>query len=125
MIPGSNLLNQAFSLIAQQPVTYYAAQPRTVNTIGMLQPAYAAGVATTGSVQPVPRSMYERLGLDWAKNYVTVYVPQSVVSVGRNTSGDYIVFNNNRYNIEAQTAWQPIDGWSAFIAVQQQNQPVT
>lgn len=118
MIPGSNLLKQAFSLIAQQTFDYYEFVSRTPNAVGQDVTTYAAPVAVLGSVQPVPRNLFQQNGLDFQRNYVNVYLQQGVIDVDRDVSGDQIVFQSNRYQVMSKTPWFGIDGWDAMLCVQ-------
>lgn len=119
MIPGSNLLNMAMGLIAPQTVKYFQALPRgAANTIGVLPSAFAAGVnVTTGSLQPVPQNMFQQLGLDYAKTYVTWFVQRQIVGLERNSSGDEIEWNGSRYKCQNETDWFGQDGWLSIICV--------
>ena len=120
-VPGSNILATALSVIAASPIQYYAWQSRTTNSIGYDTNVYAAPVTLYGSVQPVQRNLYEQYGLDLQKTYLWVYLRSSVLDINRDTSSDVLVFNANNYQILSQTNWYPIDGWTAFIAVQVPN----
>lgn len=115
--PGSNLLARAARIIAQTPFVYVKFTGRVNNEVGLFVATYAKPVQTQGSVQPVPRDLYERYGLELQKSYLVVYVQQTVIDVARDTSGDIIKFNNGDYNILSDTRWFPIDGWTAFICV--------
>ena len=121
MIPGSNLLNQAFSLIARQTVSYKAYASRTVSDIGMLVTAYADAVDIQGSVQAVPRELFERYGLDFQKNYIMFYVSQNLIDVTRDVSGDRITYNGKNYQCVSKTDWFGQDGWIGIICVQVQD----
>ncbi len=118
MIPGQNILNAALSIIARQSFDYYAFQSRTPNAIGQDVATYAAPVTLTGSVQPVPRNLYQIYGLDFDKYYLTFYVSQAVMDVARDVSGDAMVFNGNYYQCLQKTDWFPQDDWVSVLAVQ-------
>lgn len=118
MIPGSNLLNMAFGAIAQQTVAYYVNTGRTANSIGMQVPSFAAPVNVRGSFQPVPRSKYEYMGLDFQKNYFNFYVSRSVIDLARGVAGDQLVFNGKKFQCESKTDWFGIDGWDAVLCVE-------
>lgn len=118
MIPGSNLLKQAFRVIAKTPFSYQEFQGRTAGANGMLAPSYSVAVQKVGSVQPVPRSMYAAMGLDFQKNYFTVYVTMDVQDLARDVSGDRITYNCQILQVESKTDWFTIDGWVGLLAVQ-------
>ena len=119
MIPGQNLLSMAFRVIASTALIYYHYLGRTQNSVGQDISQYSDGKRIFGSFQPVPRILYERLGLDFQKDYWMFYTSNNLQDVGRMVSGDQIAFNGNRYQCESDNDWYPIDGWkgSLFIHV--------
>lgn len=97
-VPGSNILKQALRAIAAQRFQYVAFVSRPPpNTIGMLNPVYAPAVTIMGSVQPVPRSVMERLGLDFQKRYVNIFAPQNFIDIARDVSSDKFMLGNKIY----------------------------
>lgn len=118
MIPGSNLLSQALTMIAPQSVVYFADTGRTVTATRREVTAYAPGVTiNAGSVQAVPRTRYQAMGLDYAKSYVTWFVPRSVLGVERDRSGDQFQWNGRRYGVESVTPWFAQDGWVEILGI--------
>jgi hypothetical protein len=118
MIPGSNLLAQALTMIASQAVTYYADAGRATSATGRDVTAFAPGVTINlGSVQAVPRTRYEAMGLDYSKSYVTWFVPRSVLGVARDRSGDQFEWNGRRYDVESVTPWFAQDGWDEILGI--------
>lgn len=115
MIPGSNLLNIALTVIAPQAVTYYQYVSRAVNDVGQDITVYAPPVVLRGSLQPVPRQLYEAYGLDLQKSYYTFYTLSNLLDVGRDVSGDQISFNNTRFQCESANDWFAIDGWKGVL----------
>ena len=116
-VPGSNILNQALTVIARQQVVYYKMTGRTLNSVGQTITSYALGRSLRGSFQPVPRSVYPIYGLDLQKDYYTFYVSANVLDVGRDISGDQIAFNDDRFQIESANDWFAIDGWKGVLCV--------
>ena len=57
MIPGSNVLSMALSILGKQCFQYFPFLSRTLNSIGSDGDLAAAPVPVTGSVQPVPRNL--------------------------------------------------------------------
>jgi hypothetical protein len=125
MIPGSNILSMALGVIGKSTFSHYAFKSRTPNAIGQDVPIYALPVALQGSVQPVPRSLYQQYGLDFQRNYINVYVSKAVLDVTRNVSGDMIVWNGHSFECVSTTPWNSIDGWTAVLCVQVPNGPIT
>lgn len=117
MIPGSNLLDDALSVIASQTITYYRMTGRTLNDIGQDVTAYAPGISIDGSLQPVPRTLYEKLGLNLQNSYYTFYTSNNVLDVARDVSGDQFEFNGSRYQVESNNDWYAQDGWKGVLCV--------
>lgn len=126
-VPGLNVLATSFRLISPQTVLYYPTIGRSLNSVGQDVTAYAAPFNIVGSFQPVPKTLYKILGLDFQKNYVNFFTNTPLVDIHRNVSGDQIVFNNLRYQCESSTPWFNMDKWVAILCVeigfQQQVQP--
>jgi hypothetical protein len=117
MIPGSNLLNVALTLIARQTITYYAATGRTLNAVGQYVTTYASSTTIVGSFQPVPRKLYQIYGLDFQKSYFIFYTSNDLIDVQRNVSTDQIGFNSQLYQCISNNDWFAIDGWSGILCV--------
>lgn len=117
MIPGSNLLKSALTVIASQTITYYKFAGRTENNVGQAITLYSDGIGIKGSFQPVPRNLYEIYGLDLQKEYYTFYTFNNLIDIDRNTSGDQIGFNGQRYQIESNNDWFKMDGWKGVLCI--------
>lgn len=117
LVPGSNLLNMAFSAIARQSFQYVAQSTDALNSIGLNAPTYAAPVSTTGSVQAIPKRLYELYGLDLQKTYFNFFLEQTVIDVGRDVSGDQFIFQGNKYQCLSITPWFGIDGWVEVLTI--------
>lgn len=117
MIPGQNLLNMAFRVIASTPVIYYHFLGRTQNSVGQDVSQYATGRAIYGSFQPVPRALYMQYGLDLQKEYWMFYTSNNVYDVARGIAGDQIGFNGQRFQLESNNDWYDIDGWKGGIFI--------
>lgn len=118
--PGGNILLDALTLIDSQEVIWYSEQGRTLNAAGKYVNNYAAGVTVyAGSVQAVPRSNYIQNGLDFARNYVTWYVPLfDVQSLARMKGGDVFEWNNMRYQAINPNDWFAQDGWVGMLGIE-------
>lgn len=117
MIPGSDILNDALSVIIPQQVTYYAYSGSIINDVGQNVPEYAESVIILGSFQPIPRSLYQQLGLNFDKSYFNLYTSTNIIDVSRNVSGDQISFQGSQYQCESCTQWFGIDGWKAVRCI--------
>ena len=117
MIPGQNLLNMAFTLIAKQMVMYYQYGSRSSNAVGQDITIYLDPVEMFGSFQAVPRRLYEFYGLDLQKNYSTFYTSNDILDITRNVSGDQMTYNGRRYQVESNNDWYAQDGWKGVLVV--------
>jgi len=118
MIPGGNLLNQALSIIGQQQFGLKKFVRREINDIGNDIPQYDCEVPVSGSVQPVPRSVYNSQGLDRKRNYITVYSSDPVVGVGRDSSGDIVKYDGRTFQVMSENDWSSQDGWAGVLCVE-------
>ncbi len=117
MIPGMNLYQMATRLIGKSAYTFFAQLPRTRDARGIWVTTYAAGVPLNDSIQAVPRTLYVALGLDLSRYYVMIYTDNPLLVVERDTSGDQIEFNSERFELLSNNDWRPIDGWEGVLAV--------
>ena len=121
LVPGGNLLNSALSVIGKQTFQYRRFSGRSTNAIGLDVSTYDPPVTLQGSVQPVPRTLYQANGLDFQCNYINVYVSRAILDIARDVAGDQIIFQGNTYQCVSRTPWAGIDGWDAVLAVQVPN----
>lgn len=114
----SNLLVDALDVIGVQNFLYYQYLGRTTNAIGLDVAARSPGISVSGSFQPVPRSLYAHMGLDFQKYYANFYVPQNVIDIERNSAGDQFSYNGKLFQVLSRTDWHGVNGWVAFLAIQ-------
>ena len=117
-VPGGNLLKKAFKIIDKDTFIYRQFKSRTTNSIGIDVPEFEDDVELKGSVQAVPRKLYQEHGLDWKKKYITIYSSDTIEGVDRDTSGDRIIFNGKLFQVLDETNWIPIDGWNGVMCVE-------
>lgn len=117
MIPGSNLLKAALTIIAPQTVSYYRYLSRSVNNIGLEVSVYDDPIDIKGSFQPVPMNLYEQYGLDLSRSYVIFYSANDIISTMRDTSGDQIIAYGKKYQCESNNDWHNVDGWKGVLMV--------
>ena len=118
MIPGSNLLVTALSVISQQTVTLHKFVERETNEYGLDVTTYAEPVSIMGSMQPIARNLYDQYGLDLSKNYYNFYTKFDVQDVRRDTSGDMITFNGLQFQVLSALDWAAVDGWKGLLIVE-------
>lgn len=117
-VPGSNLLAQAMTLIRPQVVRYYRDIGRVTSATGRDVTTRAGGVDVPGgSLQAVPLTRYESMGLDYKKKYVTWFVSLNVVGIDRDRSGDQFAYNGRRYDVVGESNWFQQDGWVGVVGI--------
>lgn len=112
-----NLLAQALTLIPQQEAQYYAFSGRTADDLGILTSTYDYPVSITASIQPVNRSVYELNGLDFNKEYITIFSSTPFLDVGRDVSSDKVVYNGKTYQLMNSMDWNSYDNWNYIMGV--------
>ena len=117
IIPGSNLLATALTVICPDEFQYFKYAGTTTNAIGNDVVTFDNPVTLPGSIQAVSSKVYQELGLDLKRKYLKVYVETDVTDLFRSNSEDQIEFNNQRWQIVDSDDWHPIDGWDRFLAV--------
>jgi hypothetical protein len=118
MIPGGNILGMALRAIKRQSFKYYAFNGRELNDTGLYVASYKAPVVVSGSVQPVPRNLYQVNGLDFQKNYWNFFLERAVLDVARDVSGDQMEIYDIRFQCLSRTPWASVDGWDQVLCVQ-------
>lgn len=117
----NNLLSQAFKLIPQQDFQYCKWESKTVNEQGIMINSYASPVAYKGSIQAVDQALYEKLGLDFEKQYRMVYASVFMhgvdVSSEQNTP-DRLIFEGKNWKVIRNTPWYSADGWCGVLVVE-------
>ena len=99
IVPGNNILSTALLVIRQQCFQYYAFASRSVQPNGQYLANYSPPVPMQGSMQAVPRNLYQEYGLDFDKYYQKFYVSDSIMDVDRDVSGDLFRFGNANYPV--------------------------
>ena len=118
-----NLLNQALKIIPKQTFIYYKFKKVEINNIGNKVNSYEQPITMQGSVQAISQDMYEKLGLDWSKKYISVHASIDVRNADNDQPApDKIVWNNKEYLVTKQTNWYTQDGWNKVIAVEQSDE---
>ena len=115
----NNLLNKAFSVIPQQPFTYYKFKSYTISDVGIKQNVYEEGIVYNGSIQAVDSKMYQQLGLDFSKKYIQIFSSLDIHNVdNEQETPDKIVWQNKEYLVVNCSDWYAQDGWTNIIAVE-------
>lgn len=119
MIPGANILGLARQVIGFQTAKHYKNRGTVDGADGINSPSYYPGNDISVSVQPLSRTMYEQLGLDLQKSYVTIYSDVRLQDVQRDKAPDMVDYGGDRYVVESNTDWVNQDGWLGALCVRQ------
>lgn len=117
-----NLLNKALSIIPKQNFVYCKFKTCEPNEMGIKQNVYEDGITLQGSVQAVRQDMYEKLGLDFDRKYISIHTSADIRNVdNKQPSPDKVIWNNKPYFVVRVTNWYQQDGWVEVIAVEDNN----
>lgn len=117
--PGGNLLALANKVIAPQQLLYRPFLGRVLNIAGVYETRRASPVSLLGNIQPVPRSRYEIMGLDFQKNYAMIYVQKNAIDIERDVTGDQFWYSGRLYQAESRTSWFAQDGWESVLCIEE------
>lgn len=114
---GGHILKQAMSVTGFEVVKYQKYLSKTTNAIGLDVAVYANPVDMYCQVQPVSRSVFEKLGLDFQKDYVKFYTEDGVRDLERDRSSDRFIYHGDTYEVLSNNAWKRQQGWLGSLAV--------
>lgn len=117
MIPGSNLLGEAFDVLGTQIISYRNFQSRIQNSQFQFISQFSAPADLESMVQRVPREQYVAFGLEWQRNYVKVFAPYDMIDLDRDHAGDQFIYRRRLFQLESQGTWFEQDGWAVCLAV--------
>lgn len=113
-----NLLEQAHSLIPFQPFIWRRWLSQTLDSAMLRVNSYSAPISCQGSIQRVSQEIYERLGLDWEKNYRLVYASYDIRGLDGQESPDLLSFEGKNWKVIRVTPWFGYDGWNEVLVVE-------
>ena len=116
-IPGTNLLNIASRVLRYESITYTPFLGRTLNERGRYVNSYDTAISIKASVQPVPREIYPQMGLDFNKDYITIWTSEDIKDLMRNRASDLVQWRGYNWSIMKESEWFQIDGWDSVIAI--------
>lgn len=111
-------MNATSILGCNQQFEFYQFQGSTLDDLGRDIPQYSDPINLKGSIQAVPNKMYEQLGLDLDKNYITVFCPQLIQSLAQNTQPDRIIWNNRTFEAIETKDWTNLNGYTKALFVE-------
>lgn len=111
-------MNATSILGCNQQFEFYQFQGSTLDDLGRDIPQYLDPINLKGSIQAVPNKMYEQLGLDLDKNYITVFCPQLIQSLAQNSQPDRIIWNNRTFEAIETKDWTNLNGYTKALFVE-------
>jgi len=117
----NNLLNQALTIIPGQEGQLHKWVGKITNDVGTEIDQYASPTPIYGSFQAVPRTLFEKMGLDYKKVYYMLFTSQDVQGLSRTNSGDRITYTGKTLKLETEGGWKPVDGWTGVLMVEVPN----
>lgn len=115
--PGSNLLRQARRSIRFEEVVFFKFAGREQNEARQWVNRYKDPIGIMASVQAIPRENYALFGLEFQKNYITIFAELDIIDIQRDSSGDKMIYGGVNFQMESKTGWYLQDGWASCIAV--------
>lgn len=115
IVPGSNLLAEAFALIAQEQVRLRIASGRVLNTNREYDTVYSDVGPMRSSWQPLSFDRAARLGLDESSELWTVWIEYDLKTVDEDRGVDQVVWRGGTYDVIRVRPWYQIDGWSEAV----------
>ncbi len=89
-----------------------------IDDMGRDIPQFEDPVLLTGSVQPLSNRMYVQLGLDFNRNYKTVFCPALIQSITEKLQPDRIVYDNRTYEVVEDKNLYQTNGWTKVLVVE-------
>ena len=81
------------------------------NGLGIMVPTYSKWYGIRGNVQYVPKSMYQDLGLDFAKSYINAWGSVEIYTLDIKKQPDQLCWGGWLWNVTSQSEWNLANGW--------------
>ncbi len=114
---GFNLLSSAQTVIGNQEYVIKKWLGKETNSAGYDIDSYSKPEYRTGSVQPVGRSRYQHLGLDFSKLYIQIFDVDLIDVLSREENSDQIVFKGSIYKALPNFDWTNSGDWNSVLCV--------
>lgn len=119
----NNLLKIAHRLIPSETIKF---EKWIANTVvnGEVVPSYDTPRTIRADVHPLKSEMYEKLGLDFQKEYRLVHADLAMKGVDDQKIPDRMIYDNSYWNVQKSNNWTMYDGWSWAVFVRVKNMEV-
>lgn len=114
---GFNLLASAQTVIGKQEYQVKKWLSKSTNSAGYDVDVYDIPDCRTGSVQPVSRSKYQYLGLEFSKLYIQIFDVELIDVLSRDANADQIIYEGSIYKALPNFDWKKSGGWNSVLCV--------
>lgn len=118
---GFNLLATAQTVIGKQVYQIKKWTGKITNDAGYDVDSYAEPVDRSGGVQPIARSKYQNLGLDFSKIYIQIFDVELIDVLSRTENADQIIWEGAIYKAMPNLDWSKSGGWNSVLCVRISN----
>lgn len=115
LINATNILKLAMSVIPPRDIEWLQFDKITTNEFGLDVPTYKAPQIIKASVQAVPNSMYQELGIDFTKNLLSVHANADIQDTSTQKVADRLLIDGKYYNVVQKVDWFHFNGWVDVI----------
>ncbi len=112
-----NILAATQSVIGKQQYQIKKWLGKTTNAAGFEIDEYAEPANRIASVQPVGRSKYEYMGLDFSKLYIKIFDVQLIDVLNRTENADQIIWQGGIYKAMPDMDWSKSGSWNSVLCV--------
>ena len=112
-----NVLAMAQKIIPPVDILYYKFNTSTIDDYGAISPSFDTPITIKANVHPVPRSVYQEQGLDFNKQYISIFTQQQMFDLDRDNQSDKIEYLGEMYQLFNKSDWTYYNGWNSFKAV--------
>lgn len=112
-----NVLSTAQRVIRTQDFVLRRYNGRVKMPNGVYVSNYDDDVTLNGSIQPIARSRYEKMGLDFEKDYISILATTDIMDLMRDRSGDQIVIDGRLFETIGESDWTRSAGWNRIMCV--------
>ena len=117
-LPGvGNLLSMAQRLVGPDPLQLRRYVGTAPDGAGIKLPVYDQPFDIQGNAQPVDRKVYQDLGLDLQKDYITVYTSATLRDLKRDKAPDQVLWAGQSWTVESNKDWKDQNGWAGSLCV--------
>lgn len=113
-----NLLKRALRVLPTQTVEWFSFDGEQEDDAGYAIPSYTSKGVIKGSFQPMEVKDALQSGLNTSRQYAMFYTNANIQNVERDTSPDYVVYHNKRYDVIGVVSWMNEDDWKAVTLVE-------